>query len=112
MGQHVAGAYGDDAERHIRADQGGRRLPDGAVTARGDDGVVAAALGGLANCEAGALYIDAPSLCDRRAALRQQAHHVLDQRQAGNAGARIFHEEEAAAHAWIELESKPNDIGL
>ena len=99
--QHVAGADGDDAERRVGADQGGGDVPDRAVAAGGDHGIVVAAVRGHARRPprrhdvGGMVRVrDAPLPLER-------AHDILDQRRAGDAGGRIGDEEKAAAHVWM-----------
>ena len=98
VGQHVAGADGDDAERRVGADQGGCDVADGAVAAGRDDGVVAAALGGLACGRAAA--ISAGGGCTLTVAPRGASSRITSSTSgdAGDAGARIGDQEEAAAH--------------
>ena len=106
VGQHVAGADGDDAERRVGADQGGCDVADGAVAAGGDDGVVAAALGGLACGVRGDFQAGGGCTLNRRPAGGELPHHLLNERHAGDAGARIGDQEEAAAHGVADVGRK------
>ena len=112
VGEHIAGADRDDAEWHVRADQARRRVPDGAVAAGGDDDVIAAALGGLAHREPSGRNVGASRTRDRSAAFREQAHHLLDQRRAGDAGPGIFHDKKTLAHARSRLANPRGDYGI
>jgi hypothetical protein len=103
---------GDDAEWHVRAYQARRRVPDGAVAAGGDDGVIAAALGGLAHREPSGRKFGASRTRDRPAAFREQADHLLDQRRASDAGSRILHDKKKLAHARSRLAKPRGDYGI
>jgi uncharacterized protein YuzB (UPF0349 family) len=99
VGEHIAGADGNDPEGMIATHEAGGGVADGTVAARDDDGVVISTQGCLAHCCAGTRDVDALAARDRRAVVGEAAQDVLDERRAGDPGTGIFHEEEATAHA-------------